>query len=103
MAVSSISSLLKTHDPLRWIFFFFLMTRHPPISTLFPTPPLFLSGWDGAGFVVAPNLVGAQHAAPLHLRASPYPSKKFAGRAPAGHTLLRAYLPPGDGDPAKVA
>ena len=58
---------------------------------------------DGAGFVVDPNLVGAQHAAPLQLRACTYASQKFAGRAPAGHALLRAYLAPGDGDPAKAA
>jgi oxygen-dependent protoporphyrinogen oxidase len=49
---------------------------------------------DGAGFVVNP---------PLQIRACTYSSSKFPGRAPAGHVLLRAYLPPMDGDPAKVA
>ncbi len=58
---------------------------------------------NGAGFVVDPNVVGAQHAAPLHLRACTYSSSKFSGRAPEGHVLLRAYLPPIDGDPARVA
>jgi len=57
----------------------------------------------GAGFVVAPEPVGAQHAAPLHLRACTYSSSKFPGRAPAGHVLLRAYLAPMDGDPAPAA
>jgi oxygen-dependent protoporphyrinogen oxidase len=56
---------------------------------------------NGAGFVVAPDVVGAQHAGPL--RACTYSSAKFPGRAPAGHVLLRAYLPPMNGDPAKVA
>jgi oxygen-dependent protoporphyrinogen oxidase len=54
--------------------------------------------FDGAGFVVD---VGAQHAAPL--RACTYASQKFPGRAPAGHVLLRAYLAPMDGDPARTA
>ena len=57
----------------------------------------------GAGFVVDPELVGAQPAAPLHLRACTYSSSKFPGRAPDGHVLLRAFLAPGDGDPAKAA
>src|SRR5207249_12114340 len=76
-------------------------TRHPPASPLFPYPPLFRS--------VDPNIVGAQHAAPppnhapLHLRACTYASAKFPGRAPAGHVLLRAFLAPGDGDPANAA
>jgi oxygen-dependent protoporphyrinogen oxidase len=56
----------------------------------------------GAGFVVDPN-VGAPQAAPLHLRACTYASKKFPGRAPDGYVLLRAFLPPMDGDPAKTA
>ncbi|OLD15110.1 MAG: hypothetical protein AUJ01_12985 [Acidobacteria bacterium 13_1_40CM_3_65_5] len=63
----------------------------------------------GAGFVVDHG-VGAQHPAPLlnnaaprHLRACTYASNKFPGRAPAGHVLLRAYLPFLDGDPAAVA
>jgi protoporphyrinogen/coproporphyrinogen III oxidase len=55
---------------------------------------------DGAGFVVDPN---TQHAAPLQLRACTYASQKFPGRAPAGHVLLRAFLAPGDGDPAPAA
>lgn len=64
---------------------------------------------EGAGFVAAPDDVGAQHAtplsnnAPLHLRACTYSSRKFPGRAPAGHVLLRAYLAPTDDDPAKIA
>jgi oxygen-dependent protoporphyrinogen oxidase len=57
----------------------------------------------GAGFVVDPELVGTQHAAALQLRACTYSSSKFPGRAPAGHVLLRAFLAPGDGDPAKAA
>ena len=67
------------------------------------------SPMSGAGFVVDPNIVGAQHAAPLpnhaplHLRACTYASAKFPGRAPAGHVLLRAFLAPGDGDPANAA
>lgn len=51
---------------------------------------------DGAGFVVDPDV-------PPQLRACTYASQKFPGRAPEGHVLLRAYLPPVDGDPAKVA
>ena len=58
---------------------------------------------NGAGFVVAPDGVGAQHAAPLHLRACTFSSSKFPGRAPDGHVLLRAYLAPMDGDPAQAA
>jgi len=58
---------------------------------------------DGAGFVVDANVVGAQHAAPLHLRACTYSSSKFPGRAPDGHVLLRAYLAPMNGDPAQTA
>jgi len=49
---------------------------------------------QGAGFVVA---------SPVRVRACTYASSKFAGRAPDGHMLLRAYLPAIDGDPAKVA
>jgi oxygen-dependent protoporphyrinogen oxidase len=48
----------------------------------------------GAGFVVA---------SPVHIRACTYASQKFPGRAPDGHVLLRAYLPPMDGDPARAA
>jgi protoporphyrinogen/coproporphyrinogen III oxidase len=57
---------------------------------------------DGTGFVVAPDPVGAQHAAPL-LRACTYASSKFPGRAPDGHVLLRAFLAPGEGDAAMLA
>jgi protoporphyrinogen/coproporphyrinogen III oxidase len=56
------------------------------------------SALKGAGFVVDG---GAQHAAPL--RACTYASFKFPGRAPPGHVLLRAYLPPQDGDPGQIA
>lgn len=59
--------------------------------------------FDGAGFVVDPNRVGAPHAPPLHLRACTYASQKFPGRASDGHVLLRAYLAPMDGDPAQTA
>jgi oxygen-dependent protoporphyrinogen oxidase len=48
----------------------------------------------GAGFVVE---------SPQHIRACTFSSVKFPGRAPAGHVLLRAYLPPQDGDPAQLA
>jgi len=48
----------------------------------------------GAGFVVE---------SPQQLRACTYASFKFPGRAPQGHALLRAYLPPQDGDPAQIA
>jgi protoporphyrinogen oxidase len=58
---------------------------------------------EGTGFVVGSGDVGAQHAAPLHLRACTYASQKFPGRAPPGHVLLRAYLAPTDDDPAKIA
>lgn len=58
---------------------------------------------DGAGFVVDPDVAGAPHAAHPQLRACTYASQKFPGRAPERHALLRAYLPPLDGDPAKVA
>ena len=59
----------------------------------------------GAGFVVDPDAAGAgaEHSAPLQLRACTYASQKFPGRAPAGHVLLRAYLAFGDGDPARAA
>jgi hypothetical protein len=48
----------------------------------------------GSGFVVE---------SPQQLRACTYASFKFPGRAPQGHALLRAYLPPQDGDPAQIA
>jgi oxygen-dependent protoporphyrinogen oxidase len=49
---------------------------------------------QGAGFVVE---------SPQQIRACTFASLKFPGRAPDGHVLLRAYLPPMDGDPARVA
>jgi oxygen-dependent protoporphyrinogen oxidase len=49
---------------------------------------------QGSGFVVE---------SPQQIRACTYASRKFSGRAPAGQVLLRAYLPPLDGDPAKIA
>ena len=49
---------------------------------------------EGAGFVVA---------SPVHVRACTYASQKFPGRAPVGQVLLRAYLAPMDGDPARAA
>ncbi len=58
---------------------------------------------DGTGFVVGPDAVGAQHGAPLHVRACTYASSKFRGRAPDGHVLLRAFLAPADGDPGELA
>ncbi len=63
---------------------------------------------QGGGFVVDPN-VGAQPAAPLHshsseqIRACTYASRKFPGRAPAEHTLLRAYLGSTGDHPARIA
>lgn len=45
----------------------------------------------GAGFVASPDASGA-------VRACTFASVKFAGRAPAGHVLLRAFLGPHDGD-----
>jgi oxygen-dependent protoporphyrinogen oxidase len=58
---------------------------------------------EGAGFVVGSEAVGAQHAAPLHMRACTYASAKFPGRAPEGHVLLRAFFASVDGDPAARA
>lgn len=49
---------------------------------------------EGAGFVVEN---------PEHIRACTYASLKFPNRAPRGSVLLRAYLAPQDGDPAKAA
>ena len=48
----------------------------------------------GAGFVVE---------SPHQIRACTFSWLKFPGRAPEGHALLRAYLPPQDGDPAQIA
>ena len=49
---------------------------------------------QGAGFVVE---------SPVRLRACTFSWLKFPGRAPEGDALLRAYLPPQDGDPAQIA
>ena len=49
---------------------------------------------QGAGFVVE---------SPEQIRACTFASLKFPGRAPRGSVLLRAYLPPQDGDPAQIA
>ena len=51
---------------------------------------------SGAGFVV-------ESPSPEQIRACTYASQKFAGRAPAGHALLRAYLGPTDHHPAQLA
>src|SRR6266542_2697348 len=48
----------------------------------------------GAGFVVE---------SPQQIRACTYASRKFPGRAPDGNVLLRAYLPPMNGDPGAAA
>ena len=47
---------------------------------------------EGTGFVGGTSL-----------RACTYASSKFAGRAPDGHVLLRAFLAPADGDPGQLA
>ncbi len=49
---------------------------------------------EGAGFVVE---------SPTQLRACTYASAKFPRRAPPGQVVLRAYLAPGDDDPAQMA
>jgi protoporphyrinogen oxidase len=49
---------------------------------------------NGAGFVTE---------SPGVIRACTFSWMKFHGRAPEGHALLRAYLPPQDGVPAAVA
>jgi protoporphyrinogen oxidase len=51
---------------------------------------------DGTGFVTAAQVSGA-------VRACTYAWRKYPGRAPAGHALLRAFLGPVDGDPAVTA
>jgi protoporphyrinogen oxidase len=51
---------------------------------------------DGAGFVAAAESGGA-------VRACTYAWRKYPGRAPAGHALLRAFVGPADGDPALAA
>lgn len=58
---------------------------------------------EGAGFVVDPGTVDAQHAAPLQLRACTFSSAKYPHRAPKGHVLLRAFLSPGNADPGQAA
>src|SRR5260370_4710481 len=42
------SSRLRAFSPVQYIFFFFLMIRRPPRSTLFPYTTLFRSQIDGA-------------------------------------------------------
>jgi len=49
---------------------------------------------QGAGFVVENQ---------EHMRACTFASLKFPNRAPRGSMLLRAYLPPLDGDPGRMA
>jgi oxygen-dependent protoporphyrinogen oxidase len=51
---------------------------------------------EGTGFVTDPGLGGA-------VRACTFASQKYAGRAPVGSLLLRAFLAPGDGDPGALA
>jgi protoporphyrinogen oxidase len=50
----------------------------------------------GTGFVSAGDVGGA-------VRACSYAWRKYPGRAPEGHALLRAFVGPVDGDPAAVA
>ena len=45
----------------------------------------------GSGFISATTYTG-------QVRAGNFPSVKFAGRAPDGHLLARAFLSPGVGD-----
>jgi protoporphyrinogen oxidase len=47
---------------------------------------------QGAGFVVDPNVAHSTTRPPVQIHACTFASRKFPGRAPAGHTLLRAYL-----------
>ena len=56
----------------------------------------FSHALQGTGFVAAPSAGGL-------VRACTYASAKYAGRAPDGHVLLRAFLAPADGDPAALA
>jgi oxygen-dependent protoporphyrinogen oxidase len=51
---------------------------------------------EGAGFVAAPD-------AGCAVRACTYAWRKYPNRAPGGYALLRAFLGPGDGDPAAIA
>jgi oxygen-dependent protoporphyrinogen oxidase len=49
------------------------------------------------------SLEGAGFVGGTLLRACTYASSKFAGRAPDGHVLLRAFVAPADGDPDQLA
>jgi protoporphyrinogen oxidase len=51
---------------------------------------------EGTGFVAAPQVGGA-------VRACTYAWRKYPGRAPGGHALVRAFVGPVDGDPGLVA
>jgi oxygen-dependent protoporphyrinogen oxidase len=51
---------------------------------------------DGTGFVAAAEAGGA-------VRACTYAWRKYPGRAPDGHALLRAFVGPVDGDPGAAA
>ncbi len=51
---------------------------------------------EGTGFVAAAEASGA-------VRACTYAWRKYPGRAPDGHALLRAFVGPVDGDPGLVA
>ena len=53
-------------------------------------------GLEGTGYVTPPEADGV-------IRAVTFASRKFPGRAPAGHVLLRAFLAPVEGEPAVVA
>src|SRR5256885_10839152 len=46
----TLSFLLLLNEVPLFVFFFFLMTRHPPSSPLFPTPPLSRSRHTRGGF-----------------------------------------------------
>lgn len=58
---------------------------------------------EGAGFVVDPDVAPQQTGPPVQVRACTFASRKFPGRAPAGHTLLRAYLGATGDHPARLA
>jgi len=51
---------------------------------------------EGAGFVAAPDSGSA-------VRACTYAWRKYPNRAPEGYALVRAFVGPGDGDPAAIA
>src|SRR6266542_7035881 len=83
-------------------FFFFLMIRRPPRSTLFPYTTLFRSRRRGppAGGVLA--LAGAHRARGEHARLDP---PDVARRRATGQSDLRpvaAAQPPGRPDPARL-